>query len=1406
MGLAEEDGVFGKVPVWMKGKGPENSTGDELESWFEGHVKRPTEAIYQRYFVELILRQRPLPPSMDGRHIPLDCSNEHHLIDERRGHAYLNNSIRSSRYTVWDFLPKQFAFQATRLHNFYFICIGVPQAIPGLSTTGNYTTILPLTFFILLTVVKEAYDDYCRHRMDKVENSQSATVLRPRGAHEHGLASQLHSWRVGLDKLPWPRKASQRSPGQVLIEDDVDEELKWARIPWHSITVGDVVKLRRDDAVPADIALLSASGESGVAYIETMALDGETNLKSKQAPHALQKCCANMASIRSVSAAVVSEDPNRDLYDYNGRVTIADKSIPLTLNEVVFRGSVLRNTKYAIGLVLNTGEECKIRMNANHHPKAKKPRLERYANQVVLTLIIYVVLLSIGVSMGYLIWHANFEVNAWYLNNAYVSFKEIIVGFLIMFNNVIPLALYVSLEIVKIGQMIMIQSDEHMYDAESDRKMVCNTNTILENLGQVSYILSDKTGTLTENVMRFRGMSIGGIAFTHGDVPAEEEQGNSAGRMSVVGRASIGSEQQVVGGAERSGNGKVSFTVESIELSSLEGSPSRPTGRPSLQQRQSSGAFSRGSKQVSNDAFTTTKLLEYMHDHPMAPISQKAHSFLLAMAICHTALPETGSDGSTTFQASSPDELALLQAAQDLGYLLIQRSTQSITLLQTSSTGTQNRHVYEILDVIEFSSKRKRMSIVVRCPDGRIWLLCKGADSAIMSRLRQAELASRKSHEVRRSVQAERELVRRSIEMEARNSFGNRPSMSIVRGTSMDIRPIAHSAGGKRSLTLEVPRGKDGVRVQTQSLDVPRMTNGSRVHTTSLDVPGRSSHTTSNVLSSPDIIDDATVFTRCFKQIDDFAAQGLRTLLFAHKFIPAADYSTWKRGYQEASTSLINRQQRIEAAAELVEHGFELLGASAIEDKLQEGVPETIEKLRRANIKIWMLTGDKRETAINIAHSARICKPESEIFVLDSQKSDLEAQLNEAAMDIRTGCLHSVLVIDGHTLSEVDADTSLKQTFYALIPLVASVICCRASPAQKASIVLAIRHRLPSALTLAIGDGANDIAMIQSSHVGVGISGKEGLQAARVADYSISQFRFLQRLLLVHGRWNYIRTARFILATFWKEMFFYMMQALYTRPAGYTGTSLYENWSLTVLNTLFTSLCTIVPGIFEQDLKAETLLAVPELYVFGQRNKGLNMPDYAWWMLLATAQGMVVWFVAWAGFGQGARMSDNGLFALGDLCFTLGICWTNVKLLVLETHYKTRIVAVSFCVTVGGWFAWNGFMSGVYSDNLSPYDVKGGFSSTFGNDPAWWATLVLALAILAVVDIGYKSARIWARTEGLWPLWKAVGLGLGGRRARIVNAEEVDVGVWQGLEKEGAVGHEHESRGRRGYEDDGLDE
>jgi phospholipid-translocating ATPase len=1213
--------------------------------------------------VQVALGQRALPPSKDGRHICLGIGRKKPLIDERRGHTYISNNIRTSRYTIYDFLPKQLFFQFTRLGNFYFLCIGIPQTIPGLSTTGNFTTILPLLFFVLLTIVKEGYDDFKRHRLDKIENANSALVLRA-----GRLSTSLE--RAGTRFLPFQQ--SRNEVAETNLQD-----IEWRSTAWSNIKVGDVIKLRRDEAVPADIVLLFADGENNLAYIETMALDGETNLKSKEVPPDMAGC-DTIEGLGECRAEFVVEDPNPNLYRFDGRVTVNDKTMPLTLNQVVYRGSILRNTKCAIGLVINTGEECKIRMNANQHPKAKKPALERVSNRIVLTLVAYMVTLSVGCSVGYIMWQRSTEQSSWFLNGAAVPFHEIIIGFLIQFNNVIPLALYISLEIVKVGQLLMLNSDIEMYDEVSDTPARCNTNTILENLGQVGYIFTDKTGTITENVMKYRKMSIAGTAWLHEtDLPELVDPNDP--QITPASNLQTASMMGDTGGELK--------TVTFLQDSKTDPQTSQPPIRTSIGRRSSSHWRSSARPDHVQPDLTTSDLLEFMRLRPHAPFTRKAKEYLLAMALCHTCLPETKND-KIEYQAASPDELALVTAARELGYIVLQRSSQSVVVQINNPEAESTTQTFEILDVIEFSSKRKRMSVVLKYPDGRISVLCKGADSAILPRLKLAHLAIQKAHEVRKSADLEHELHRQSEQKEPRNSFGGRPSLAIRRssGISRTASIGPRNSMALRSKSFEIH--KLGVFDNRLTASIPA------ARTASFDVSPYSTpqHSSLNLNQLPDrfrflenslVWDDAAIFTQCFKHLDEFATEGLRTLLFAQRFLSEQDYKSWKKIYNDATTSLTDRQERIEAAGELVEQSLDLIGASAIEDKLQRGVPETIEKLRRANIRIWMLTGDKRETAINVAHSARICRASSDLFILDPSKGSLDSQLSAITEDLQSGSIHSVVVVDGHSLSIIEQSPTLSAQFYAVMPVVDSVICCRASPAQKALLVRTIRShlrhgkgkKLARGLTLAIGDGANDLAMIQASHVGVGISGNEGLQAARVADYAIAQFRFLQRLLLVHGRWNYIRTAKFILCTFWKEMFFYLSTAIYQRYNGYTGTSLYESASLTVFNTLFTSLCVLCMGIWEQDLNADTLLAVPELYVFGQRDMGLNLAQYTGWMAGAAIEGVIAWFGVWAGYGWFVTESDQGLFALGDLAFSIGVTWINVKLLYVPI---LRIYALYF--------------------------------------------------------------------------------------------------------------------------------
>lgn len=617
---------------------------------------RKTYRFYKDKIYKPIFLKKEFPPSKDGRHIDFDASRKTVIIDERTGREHIGNSIRSSRYTVWDFVPRQLFFQFSKLANAYFLLVSVLQMVPGLSPVGSYTTIAPLLVFIAISMGKEGWDDVRRYKLDKIENNTETLGFQATqpALKEEDLVSITSGGKLRAFR---PKPRSEKNASSVL-----DGSLTWVALKWKDVKVGDVLKLQRNDPVPADMVLLYADGTNGIAYIDTMALDGETNLKTKQAPHSLSKLCQTVDGIAACKAHIVVEDPNLDLYNFDGRLTVAGETIPLTTNEIVFRGSTLRNTSTAIGMVINTGEECKIRMNANKSPRIKTPAMQAISNKIVVMLVIFVILLSLFCTIAYQIWTRITESDSWYLDGAHVKFSWILVGFIILFNTLIPLSLYVSLEIIKVG-LLLLMKDVDMYDPVSKTPMICNTTTILENLGQVDYIFSDKTGTLTENIMRFRKVSIAGYAFLH-DFDLQKEAAEKLHKS-----------QQDCDGIEK-GKGKgvaKSMTARRKKQQPvLERNDSDLTTNPDLLRRSSTASLWKSSARplAAQPELRTEELIQFMSHKPHSVFTKKAKFFLLSLALCHTCLPEVQENGEIEFQAASPDELALVKAAQECGYLV----------------------------------------------------------------------------------------------------------------------------------------------------------------------------------------------------------------------------------------------------------------------------------------------------------------------------------------------------------------------------------------------------------------------------------------------------------------------------------------------------------------------------------------------------------------------------------------------------------------------------------------------------------------------------------------------------------------------------------------------------------------
>ena len=1443
-------------------------------------------------FIRLLMGRQELPHSKNGRHIPI--SLDHHsaeyskfttqkygtqLIDERTNKPYCDNSITSSRYTVYSFLPKQLYAQFSRLANCYFFTVAILQMIPGWSTTGTYTTIIPLLCFMSISMAREAWDDFRRHRLDKTENGKLGLVLT-KDSDSKGKSIFAESESTG--------KQSSNSNSNSNSSSDASSEVPYRNSLTHSLTrdtssthftnfellknkhgvdiqercwkdmhVGDFVLLRQGDWVPADLLLLTSDGENNECYVETMALDGETNLKNKIPHHELSKLTSSASGLANINALVTVEDPNSDLYNFEGNLELLDskknsvKKYPVGPENVIYRGSILRNTKHAVGLVIFSGEETKIRMNALKNPRTKAPKLQKSINLIIAFMVLVVLSVSLFSLMGHLLSNrgSTDKNQAWYIYKKEAGIAPTIMSFIIMYNTMIPLSLYVTMEIIKLMQGQFMQWDIDMYYAETDTPCESRTATILEELGQVSYIFSDKTGTLTENKMVFKKFSIFGSSWEHNslqDGPVDDirmasqinsnNNNNSNGKetRSTMDVISVGDGNYLDGIGLRkvgeAGEGQKRGQIEAIQpvpRVSVEyrgNSSATYSGRPSMSSlyvrnrrisqsdmQSVSSSHTSGSHSDNTPRLKTSyDLLSFIQTHPQSVFAQKAKFFILAMALCHTCIPQkVESDCSSVegeedipidredeieYQASSPDELALVMAARELGYIVLNKDGPTLTI-KTFPNGFDEDPVledYEMLNYIEFNSDRKRMSVLVRVKDhpDQVLLISKGADSVILERLKEHNVALEKVKEIGNAA-SERKMHEAEVILQQRKSLERMVYDDV--NPRKSLRKANISSNPKESLSLQamrksmsarnpngmldperqydsidqflstvkkadkeigevVTRSRKSLHKQQQEKYGPRISTDLNGATFQRQPSGRqpdyyndiSPHITSEeemlaYIGGEELItNEEYVIEKTIQAIDEFSTEGLRTLLYSFRWIDNDEYNEWAEKYHAAKTSLVDRKKKIDEVGEEIEKNMFLLGATAIEDKLQEGVSEAIDKIRRAGIKMWMLTGDKRETAINIGYSCKLIYDYSTVVVLTTSDKNIISKMNAISQEADSGNMaHCVLVIDGATLAMFEENPTLLSVFIELCTKIDSVICCRASPSQKALMVTNIRNTNKSTVTLAIGDGANDIAMIQSADIGVGIAGKEGLQASRSADYSIGRFRFLLKLLFVHGRYNYIRTSKFVLCTFYKELTFYLSQMIFQRFTLFSGTSLYEPWALSVFNTLFTSLPVLCIGMFEKDLKPITLLAVPELYSYGRLSQGFNLKIFIEWIIQGALTSVMVTFLNVVIWGRTA-LSDNTLYPLGVINYTAIVSLINFKAQFLEMRNRNIFAFASVIISVGGWLLWIAAIP-VLNKQDTIYDVSHGLWYHFGRDITFWCAALVLVILPLTIDVIYKT-------------------------------------------------------------------
>lgn len=1048
----------------------------------------------------------------------------------------LSNAITTTKYSILTWLPKSLWEQFRRIANVYFLGISVLMLIgtyaPYIFATplDPFSTVVTLIFVLMVTSVKEGLEDLERARSDNDENMSKATIIE--------------------------------FEGDRIVEKVVKRQ---------DIQAGDIVKLSGQCAVPVDLLLVLTSlhSDGNQCYVETANIDGETNLKLKEAPAPIKALISPDGTPHEnlFRGYLEFEPPNKNIHNFIGALHLEAISDPIALgaNNLLLRSSLFSNTEWGYGVAVYCGQETKIQMN-NRHAPSKMSKIEGYVNKAII-LIFYaqIALVTASIISIYALGYQNKDDFPYLYPTGNDSTSVLPLWleqwfvFFLLYNNFIPISLYVTIELVNLGQASLMTQDMHMYDETLNMPCAVRSSNLAQELGLVSNIFSDKTGTLTRNEMKF-----------------------------------------------------VQFIIKGRSYHVAENSPL-------LKQLQS--------KRDYND-----------------PI----YLFLLCLATCHTVIREKNG----TYRAESPDELALVEGAEKFQCGLTERGTTSMICEMLGE-----KRQFQVLAVNAFNSDRKRMSILLKdTQTNRYVLMCKGADNIMLPRCSMPD--------------AER--------------------------------------------------------------------------------------------------------TECEKSLLDLACLGLRTLCVAQKVLDTNYAENWLRQYNEASSALQNRAERLAEVAEELESDMELLGITAIEDRLQDEVPEVIAELAKAGIVLWMLTGDKEETAINIGHSCNLLQNDTQEYFLTriNDKEEYNTRLLQVADDIEQARLRRVvdqqngssspeiaLVMDGPSFKFFD---ELNKTHRAKLLQIGkacrSVIACRLTPVQKQQLVNLIKvDTKPKATTLSIGDGANDVSMIREADVGVGIFGKEGRQAANNADFAIGQFKFLRRLLLVHGRWNYCRQSKVFLYSMHKNMVITLTLFWFSYFAAVSGTSMYQSWVYSVYNFAL-GLPIIFYGILDRDITSEFALQNPMVYRTGLTNQHLNLQTVKTWILNACMYAIVfclIWFNVVA-----PSFKEYDLYSMGTTIYVGLVLALQLKVSFIH-HLWNQIHFWSMFISLGGLFLFLVVLNTMTSeDTIDFYFVA---NKIYALNLFWFFGVFTTPLFCLLIDlVGHSFIVMFAPTHEMIYREAAYGLGSGG--------------------------------------------